>query len=472
MAGLEVLGEPVEDTGSVPVMPSAPAAAPPPLLMQLTESTEPPLLSESPLPDAPQPRLSISTTAPQLPPIDVSQISPLPAVSQLQTPPVAPKQVRHHSDVVGREHTDAARALTPAMRKMSLSATELSRTLDDGPGSLHGVDNHHADQPSQSSEESVVVTPGEITEVVDTIKVSEVAPVPETASATPQPSALQVEQLTVQQVVASPIDTTSAETLPWGQTAAEVASKSNRRETTGTLDDIYSGYGEDQVQPLNPHLEHESPPIGSGAGGFPSDSTMGRSVFPGNDGGGGTSSGAPTPQFKDSPPIPTIQRFEGPSPTTGVTKKRKTSILRRTGIFGGNKKDSNKEDVKNGSTTSGLPRHKGSASVSLGSSAQNRALAAAIMLGTNSTALPTSGQSHRSSSQNKPPPPLPPSLPPSSSRDQNQNPSQGMFSSPASWRAEFNNMNNGLGMLKPAPRHSSPSGADRDSGFSTRMNPR
>jgi hypothetical protein len=193
--------------------------------------------------------------------------------------------------------------------------------------------------------------------------------------------------------------------------------------TEGTLDDIYSGYGQEAIQPR----EQPESPIQTMPS-FTAEQPLASPSF---------SRGSPVvmPIKKPMPtPPPDLPPTPPPPPS-----KRKVSILRRPGFLGGSKSD--KQNNDNGKQSKSN-MHRATASLS------------------------TIPQGDRSSGQNTP------------ARRINQNPPASeqpspMTSSPASWRAEFSNMNNGMGMLRPSPRHVSSSSLSGLTGQqSTRTTPR
>lgn len=189
--------------------------------------------------------------------------------------------------------------------------------------------------------------------------------------------------------------------------------------TEGTLDDIYAGYGEDTIQPLGTRMEPDSAGNARSPVGSPTNTAWLANAV-------------------DAAP---------------VKPKRKTTILRRPGFFGGNKTD--KTDKAGSENTSSmlnrsLSRHRPSKSLSSG--VQNRSAAvAAIMTGTSTPPRTVQEQATLAN----------PSESPSSST-----------SSPAGWRAEFNNMNNGMGVLRPSPKHSTSTGSTGLARSATTARPR
>jgi hypothetical protein len=179
--------------------------------------------------------------------------------------------------------------------------------------------------------------------------------------------------------------------------------------TAGTLDDIYAGYGDDEIQPRTPVEDvQQMPSVGSQSGqrialGTP----LGQAPYPSR----------PSPQVE--PP---------------AKPKRKGSILRRPGFLGGGSKADKGTNENSSSLGRSAPRHRPSMSLGSGIPPGNKsaAAAAAIMAGT-STPPRTVGDTSVSSDTSS------------------------ATSSPAGWRAEFNNMNNGMSMLRPAPKHSTSS---------------
>lgn len=182
--------------------------------------------------------------------------------------------------------------------------------------------------------------------------------------------------------------------------------------TEGTLEDIYAGYGEDSIQPLSTRNDLDS----ANNARYPV-SQPANPVWPAN----------------MADPVP-------PKP------KRKTSILRRPGFLGGSKAEKALGN-ENSTFSRSTGRHRPSTSLSSG--AQNRsAVVAAIMTGNSTPPRTVAEQSTPSGS------------PPSST------------SSPAGWRAEFSNMNNGMGMLRPSPKHSTSAGSNGLNRSATTARPR
>lgn len=178
--------------------------------------------------------------------------------------------------------------------------------------------------------------------------------------------------------------------------------------TAGTLDDIYAGYGDDEIQPRTPVEDvQQMSSVGSQSGqrialGAP----LGQAPYPSR----------PNPQI-DPPPKP----------------KRKGSILRRPGFLGGGTKADKGTNENSSSLGRSATRHRSSMSLGAGTPPSNRSAAVAAIMSGTSTPPRTVGDTSASSDVSS------------------------ATSSPAGWRAEFNNMNNGMSMLRPAPKHTTSS---------------
>jgi hypothetical protein len=176
--------------------------------------------------------------------------------------------------------------------------------------------------------------------------------------------------------------------------------------TAGTLDDIYAGYGDEEIQPRTP-VDQAQASIGSSGGNrIALGAPLGQAPY----------SSRPSPPIIDPPTKP----------------KRKGSMLRRPGFLGGGSKADKGTNENSSSLGRSATRHRPSMSLGTPPSSNRSAAVAAIMSGT-STPPRTVGDTSTSSDVSS------------------------TTSSPAGWRAEFNNMNNGMNMLRPAPKHSTSS---------------